>query len=436
MKPINTTIEDAFVFQEEEAAVEHKETWKVLLVDDEPEVHNVTKLALDGFQYDGKYLEMHSAFSAKEAREMLAQDPGFAMAFVDVVMETDDAGLQLVKHIRQQLGNLHLRIILRTGQPGMAPERFVIENYDIDDYKAKTDMTAQKLITTVVGSLRAYKEIKKIEKIVEERTSEIREKNKVLSVLNRDLTDSIIYARRIQEAILPLEKVMQSETPKFAVYYEPKDIVSGDFYWVYHRGDEVFFAVVDCTGHGVPGAFMAVLGYSLLNQVMALNHTSVPGEIITMVDQLLRSSLRQNTSRIQFNHDGMDMGLCVLNKKTKQMMYAAARRPLYIFRQGNLTIVPGTRCSIGAQDQLPFESYNIPLQPGDICYMFTDGATDQFGGTEQRKLMPRRFKEMLQDLVQKEDFSTHQEIIAKKMEEWRAGEPQTDDVLVMGMMVV
>ncbi len=426
--------DDVFVFEDEGIAPKSKGSWKILIVDDEPEMHTVTKLALDGFTYDDKRLELLSCYSAKEARELLPDHPDIALAFIDVVMETDDAGLVLVRYIREELKFNHLRIILRTGQPGMAPERFVIENYDIDDYKAKTEMTAQKLITSVVGSLRAHKEIKRIEQIVEERTTEIREKNQVLSALNRDLTDSIVYARRIQEAILPLDQIVSSQIPRFSVFYEPKDIVSGDFYWFFNRDEEIFFAVVDCTGHGVPGAFMAVLGYSLLNQVMSVTKTSQPDDILEQLDALLRVALRRDSRSIMHNHDGMDIAFGVFNSRTQELKFSGARRPLFIFRNGNLTMVPGTRCSIGATDKVKFECYSIQLQRGDMCYMFTDGITDQFGGPENRKMFSRRFKEMMGDIVVKE-FGQHQDLIKQLFGKWRGENPQTDDVLVMGMQV-
>lgn len=427
--------EEFFSFLESDETAAKLEKWKILIVDDEPEVHRVTRLALDGFVYDERELELTSAYSGEEAKNILDQDADFAMAFVDVVMESDDAGLQLVRYIRETLKNTHLRIILRTGQPGVAPEQFVIENYDIDDYKAKTEMTAQKLITSVVGSLRAYKEIKRIEQIVETRTAEIREKNQELLVLNRDLTDSIVYARRIQEAILPLEQLVNSQIPRFTILYEPKDIVSGDFYWFFNRGEDIYFAVVDCTGHGVPGAFMAVLGYSLLNQVISMTKTSEPDDILTQLDLLLRNALRRDSRMVIHNHDGMDLGLCVFNTRTMQLKFAGARRPLYIYRGDNLTIVPGTRISIGSIEMAKFEAYQMQLQKGDVCYIFTDGVTDQFGGPDNRKMFPRRFKQMLSKIVES-DFEQHQELLKNYLLKWRGDNPQTDDILVMGMQVL
>jgi len=140
-----------------------KNTWKVLIVDDEPEVHTITKVALSEFEFDDKELNLLSAYSGAEARELINVHPDIALIFLDVVMETDDAGLLLVKYLREELENKFVRIILRTGQPGQAPERQVIVNYDINDYKAKTEIDSTKLFTTTLSGLRAYRDIMEVE---------------------------------------------------------------------------------------------------------------------------------------------------------------------------------------------------------------------------------------------------------------------------------
>jgi response regulator RpfG family c-di-GMP phosphodiesterase len=161
--------EDSFLFADEEQDANdsshiEKEAWEVLIVDDEKQIHQVTKMVLSDFVFDGKGLNFHSAYSAKEAKELLALHPNAALILLDVVMERDDAGLQIVRYIREELKNTAIRIILRTGQPGQAPEQTVIMEYDINDYKEKTELTSQKLFTTVVSALRSYRDIKVIEK--------------------------------------------------------------------------------------------------------------------------------------------------------------------------------------------------------------------------------------------------------------------------------
>lgn len=428
--------DDFLVFGDDDASDAPKERWRILLVDDEPDIHQATRYALDGFTYDNKELEIISALSAREAMDIYEEQGNtFCVAFIDVVMESDDAGLKLVRWIREERNDRIVRVILRTGQPGLAPERYVIENYDIDDYKAKTELTAQKLITSVISSLRAWKELMRIETIVQERTAEISEKNKVLHVINKDLTDSIIYARRIQEAILPLDSIINSQVPRFTVFYEPKDIVSGDFYWFYHRDNVIYFAVVDCTGHGVPGAFMAVLGYSLLNQVVNSSKSDEPSDLLTQLDLLLRNALRHNPGRVQANHDGMDLALVVYRPETQVLKFAGARRPLYWYHKDGVTILPGARHSIGGEKVFGTETQTVQVGKGDLLYMFTDGITDQFGGDDRKKLLSRRWKETL-DVIVTHDFKDHEELIRNFFLNWKQDMPQTDDILVMGMQVV
>lgn len=165
--------------------------WKLLIVDDEPDIHEITRIALKGFKLGGKKLEFQSSYSAKEAREILAKEQDFSMAIIDVVMESDEAGLELVRYIREDIGLSHIRLIVRTGQPGKAPEKFVIQNYDIDDYVEKTDLTLLKMYTMTRSMIKSYRDILTIEKSkelleqkVQERTRELYEANELLKQEN------------------------------------------------------------------------------------------------------------------------------------------------------------------------------------------------------------------------------------------------------------
>ena len=184
--------------------------WKVLLVDDEPDVHEITRIALKKFTYDGKGLELVSAYSAEQAREILQNDQNFAAAMIDVVMETEEAGLDLVHFIREEMKLSHIRLIIRTGQPGKAPEQFVIDNFDIDDYKEKTDLTTLKMHTMFRSSIKSYRDILTIERSrveldqkVKERTQELHEANKELEVLVVDLQKALGEVKQLN-GLLPI----------------------------------------------------------------------------------------------------------------------------------------------------------------------------------------------------------------------------------------
>ncbi|MGD8835561.1 MAG: response regulator [Desulfobacteraceae bacterium] len=185
-------------------------TWRVLLVDDEPDVHEITRIALKRFTFDGKNLELTSAYSAEQAREILQNDHNFSVAMIDVVMETQEAGLDLVRFIREEKGLSHIRLIVRTGQPGKAPEKYVIDNFDIDDYKEKTDLTSIKLYTLFRSSIKSYRDILaiersrvKLDKKVKERTKELQKANKKLEATIFDLQKALQNVKQLS-GLLPI----------------------------------------------------------------------------------------------------------------------------------------------------------------------------------------------------------------------------------------
>jgi response regulator RpfG family c-di-GMP phosphodiesterase len=170
--------------------------WKVLLVDDEPDVHEITRIGLKGFTFDGKKLELISAYSAEQAREILQNDRHFAAALIDVVMETEEAGLDLVRFIREEMGLSHIRLIIRTGQPGMAPEKFVIDNFDIDDYKEKTDLTTLKMYTMFRSSIKSHRDILTIERSRLELEEKVKERTQGLHEANKELETTIFDLKK------------------------------------------------------------------------------------------------------------------------------------------------------------------------------------------------------------------------------------------------
>jgi len=257
------------------------EFWKVLVVDDEKDIHLMTSLALESLHFRDKKIQFLNAYSATEAKEILAREQDIALVLLDVVMETTDAGLKLVEHIRHIMNMQNLRIVLRTGQPGYAPEMEVIKSFDINDYQNKAEVTQNKLITATISSLRSYQLLQmledysqSLEQMVEQRTLEVMLQKTQIEDQHEEIKSSITYAKRIQMAILPTEEYIKKVATKSFVLFKPKDIVSGDFYWFeiipnHQTGaKEVFAAVVDCTGHGVPGAMVSLIGYNGLQRCL------------------------------------------------------------------------------------------------------------------------------------------------------------------------
>jgi serine phosphatase RsbU (regulator of sigma subunit) len=264
---------------------------------------------------------------------------------------------------------------------------------------------------------------RKINLLLEEKNAEITEKN-------QDILDSIRYASGIQESILPGRELMESALGKYFVVYLPKDIVSGDFYWVNRIDDRIFFAAADCTGHGVPGAFMSLLGVQTLNQAIIENHIESPARILDFANaktkELLAHRGLYNTTR-----DGMDIALCSLDRKKMMLNYSGANNPLWIVRNGELMEIKANKQSIGAASA-PFTDHVVELLKNDIIYIFTDGFQDQFGGKEYRKIKSKGFRELLLSINSK-PFHEHAELIRSYLVNWKGEEEQTDDILVIGV---
>ncbi len=279
--------------------------------------------------------------------------------------------------------------------------------------------------------------VKKIlEEKVEERTEELAIKNAELAEKNKDITDSIRYAKRIQEAILPPEYVIKDAFPNSFVFSKPKDIVSGDFYWLEKKEDEILFAAVDCTGHGVPGALMSIVGSNILNQAVHDNIAIIPARLLDKLNKGVSETLNQTSEDTKLR-DGMDIALCSINFKSMELQYAGAYNPLFIIRGKELIEVKADNIAIGsytAAQQQHYTNHIIPIQKGDTIYIFSDGFADQFGGPDGKKFKLTQFKTMLMNL---NGVSMDQQKIAlaRSIEEWRGVLQQVDDMLVIGVRV-
>jgi len=266
---------------------------------------------------------------------------------------------------------------------------------------------------------------------------EVVEKIKVeLETKNKDITDSINYAKRIQEALLPAKKAILEKLPETFIYYKPRDIVSGDFYWFTETSDCYIIAAIDCTGHGVPGAFMSLIGSTLLNEIINNNGVSIPAEILSKLNSKIIKILHQQYSDVS-SYDGMDMGICCITKDKTLCRFAGAQRPLYIVRNNELTELKGNTTSIGGHDtetNKTFTEHEVNILPGDMLYLFSDGYSDQFGANNRKKFTTKRLKDMFIEISQL-DVKEQRLQIENSFREWKGEERQLDDVLVIGVRV-
>lgn len=294
------------------------------------------------------------------------------------------------------------------------------------------------IIITIIIKYRERQHINYLNKLSEEldlRTSELVEQKEKTEEINKDLTDSINYAQRIQTAILPEDNFVKELFPESFILFKPRDIVSGDFYWIAEYFGKKIVVSADCTGHGVPGGFMSMIGRILLRETCTVKNLRDPGVILEEIDKGLVNVLKQ-TDDIESNKDGMDVGICVIDSRTNMLSYAGAMRPLYIYRDGKRTEIKGSRFSIGGVSKRKkiFESNNYQLEKGDSIYMFSDGFPDQFGGSRGRKMKISVLKELL-DQVSQMPFGKQKEEINTFFENWKRDTPQMDDVLMIGIKI-
>lgn len=273
---------------------------------------------------------------------------------------------------------------------------------------------------------------KALEQQVKERTEELHEKQKELSDFNKYLLDSINYAQRIQESILPDKEILYKEFEDAFVINLPKDVVSGDFYW-YNKFDNKFvLGVADCTGHGVPGALMSMIGYTQLNTIVLEKAKSDPAEILSRLDVRIKSALRREHND-KYSVDGIDIGLCVFHE-SGLLEFSGAGRPLYIVRNNALKEIKGDRITLGdtAQKEVRFRTNRVQLEKGDVVYLFTDGFADQFGGEKNRKYFLKNFKSLLVS-VSDLPLQTQRELIREEFLKWKGEQFQVDDVMILGI---
>ena len=267
------------------------------------------------------------------------------------------------------------------------------------------------------------------------RTFELVEQKEKMEEINKDLTDSINYAKGIQTAILPEEELVKKMFPKNFILFKPRDIVSGDFYWVTEYSGKKIIVFADCTGHGVPGGFMSMIGRILLRETCTVKKLIDPGAILKEIDKGLVNVLKQKDD-IDSNKDGMDLGICVIDNETNEMFYAGAMRPLYIYRDGVRSTLKGNRYSVGGISQVGkyFDSQSFQLEKNDILYMFTDGYPDQFGGKKGRKMKISVLNELLDQVCQM-PFEEQGREIEVFFKNWKRKESQMDDVLMIGVQI-
>jgi serine phosphatase RsbU (regulator of sigma subunit) len=257
-----------------------------------------------------------------------------------------------------------------------------------------------------------------------------------LELKGKDITDSLIYAQRIQTALLPSEDYFRRHFQDSFIFFKPKTIVSGDFYWIGEKGDKIFVVAADCTGHGVPGALMSMIGIKLIEKTINEDNIEKASGILAVLNKELEKTFSREKNIGTIIRDGMDIGICLIDLKRKRLEYAGAFLPLYLIRNGSLSEVAADKIIIGMNpESLPYTDHELELMDDDIFYIFSDGYVDQFGGVENKKFMYRRFRYLLLT-IHNFPIEDQKAILEENIKTWMGPNEQVDDMMVIGFRPV
>jgi sigma-B regulation protein RsbU (phosphoserine phosphatase) len=326
-------------------------------------------------------------------------------------------------------------------KPWEEPDLVLTIKEALRSYLQGSTIEEQKLeLEKYVVKLKEYNET--LEQKVMERTSELFSKSEILErqkneieIQKNNLTISIHYAERIQSAVFPTDEIISENFPEHFVLFKPLDIVSGDFYWYLQNNNDVFVAVADCTGHGVPGAFMSILGITFLNEIVHRSIVCTTNELLDRLSSNVIRTLHQSQNN-SHTRDGMEVALCRFDLKNKRLQFAGAFRPMFMIRENLLHHITGDNMPIGIYDdeERKFTSNDITLKKDDIIYLFTDGYVDQIGGADRKTFKTNRFKELLLDIFRL-PMTEQKQVLERKIEEWKGEFEQIDDILVLGIKI-
>lgn len=350
--------------------------------------------------------------------------------------DKEKVSTKIKKILARQAFYLEARAGIKTGEGNTKVLHFIIK-------ASKTANGSDRLkvfgtiqdITMLHSKERELRELtEELECKVKERTKELTRLNERLVFKNAEMTNSLRYAQLIQRALLSKLAECRVLFPESFVLWLPKDIVSGDFYWHHQDGDKYYIAAVDCTGHGVPGAFMSMIGHQLLNKIVLEEGCSEPAEILERLDVGIIKALQNETGREM--GDGMDIALCRVDKAERKLTFAGALRPLFYHDGKKLKEINGSRFPLGGLyskiSEKEFKQSTVSYKPGDNIYLSSDGYYSQFGGNMGKKMMKRRFTNLLSDVGTK-PIEQQYDILKEHLDDWKGKEEQVDDVLVIGI---
>ncbi|MDX1628140.1 MAG: tetratricopeptide repeat protein [Fulvivirga sp.] len=356
------------------------------------------------------------------------------MAYSFLSLHTQAKDSMFAQQSSQQLANLESALELEQKEAEI--ENLTVQS-ELQALQLKNDkiIIGAIILMSVLGiglTVVIYKEnkvIKRNKKLVDQQKKELESKNKIIEEKNTSITQSIDYANSVQQSLLSLEMDTSDENHIF-VLFRPKDIVSGDFFWHTFSGKNEIVVAADCTGHGVAGAFMTVVGMTALESIVKKDKVTEPERILSRLNDEVAGALNYRDGEEGIH--GMDVAICKIDRDKGQLVFAGANRPLYYMSNGQLQQVKGTRTSIGAKHEQSYGRHEMPLGDAELFYLFSDGYVDQFGGPNDKKFMPKRFRLLLEKIYTLPLQEQKQKLEAE-LDRWKEDTSQTDDILVLGV---
>jgi len=399
----------------------------ILIVDDTP----LNIQVLGNILYDNDYSVSVATSGVGALQSLKNKIPDLIL--LDIQMPEMD-GYEVCSLLKSSDETKNIPVIFLTA---VTETSYLLKGFKLGavDYVTKPFIAAE-LLARIATQI----ELKKTKEKIEAEKSKIETLNTMLQNTNiklnyayNNIKNSIHYAKRIQESLLPNLDFLVENGMKHIVINKPKNVISGDFYWVEKINEKIFIAVADCTGHGVPGALLSMLGNNLLYQIVNIENIHNPAEILNRLNLKFRNILKQE---ITLSHDGMDIALCVIDAKTKIMEYAGAKRPIYYFNNEQLIELKPDKFSIGGleNNHSVFNKQIVELKSGNRIFMFTDGITDQFDNNNKKKITRKRFENQLSLFVKLPLKTTKKELL-NFLKEWKGGNSQTDDILVFAFEI-
>jgi len=309
---------------------------------------------------------------------------------------------------------------------------FYIEGAKVIDAPAFLILTPLLLNAYLISEF--FKTRNKAEKQIAMQQAELARNHEELAQKNKDTVASINYASRIQQAMLPTEETVLRSIPLSFILYKPRDIVCGDFYWFHEIDQDSYIIIcVDCTGHGVPGALMTMIGNSILNQVIIDGNITGPASILAELDTRISGTLKQQKQKTDLVQDSMDLSLIKVDKKKKEFIFCGAKRPVIYLHDNELSEFKGNKHTLGGlSEEKKFEEIKQSYSEDDVIYIFSDGFADQFGGNDSKKFMIKQFRELL-IAIHKLPMPEQKKRLENELNSWKRDNSQTDDILVIGI---